>query len=129
MYDLEQFIKQVDGKKINTDGSDSGQCTAIPHLWEKVNGWPIVMGNAKDTLASAPAEYERVYNSATNFPPKGAILVWGPSWGEGYGHTAVVVSADAHSFESVEQNNGDDGLAHVVSHPHYNGVLGWFVRR
>lgn len=130
MYDIEKFIKQVDGKKINTDGADNGQCTAIPHLWQKLNNWPIVMGNAKDTLAHAPsASYRKVDNSADNYPPAGAIMVWGSSWGEGYGHTGVVVSATAHTFEAVEQNNGDNGLAHVVSHPHYTGVLGWFIHK
>jgi surface antigen len=130
VYDIEKFIKEVEGKKINTDGADNGECTAIPHLWQKVNGWPIVTGNADQTLDRASSSaYEKVHNSASNYPPKGAIMVWDGSWGGGYGHTAVVVSANEHSFDSVEQNNGDGGLAHVVTHPHYKGVLGWFVRR
>jgi len=127
---INDFIKLVDGKKIGTNSADNGQCTAIPALWEKENGWPIVPGDAKDTLANAPSSaYEKVDNTPTNCPPEGAIMVWGPSWGEGHGHTGVVVSANAHTFSTVEQNNGDGGLAHVQSHPHYNGVLGWFVRR
>lgn len=128
MHSVTSFIKQVDQKKINTDGADSGQCTAIPHLWEKLNGWPIVKGNAKDTFTNAPtSSYKKVKNAADNFPPPGAIMVWGSSWGGGYGHTGVVVSANAHTFKAVEQNNGDHGLAHVVTHAHYNGVLGWFI--
>lgn len=129
MYDINKFIKQVQEKKISTDGADNGQCTAVPHLWQKLNHWPIVRGNAKDTFANAPSSYTKVHNSASNYPPKGAIVVWGSSWGGGYGHTGVVVSANAHTFKAVEQNNGDHGLAHVVTHAHYNGVLGWFVHK
>lgn len=124
---IQDLINQVNGKKINTDGADNGQCTAIPHTWEAGNGWPVVLGNAKDTYADAPvASYDHTLNSQTNYPQPGAIIVWGATWGEGYGHTAVVVSANQNIFTCVEQNDGDNGLAHVGSH-NYSGVLGWFT--
>lgn len=126
MASLQTLIADVNGKTINTDGADSGQCTAIPHYWEKLNGWPIVLGNAKDTLANAPGSfYTKVANNPNNFPAPGAIIVWGTTWGEGLGHTAVVVSANVNSFVCMEQNDGDNGLAHEGTH-NYGGVTGWF---
>lgn len=126
MASLQTLIADTNGKKINTDGADAGQCTAVPHFWEKLNGWPVVLGNAKDTLADAPSGfYAKVTNSPTNCPPPGAVIVWGSSWGEGLGHTAVVVSANVNLFTCMEQNDGDNGLCHEGTH-NYGGVTGWF---
>lgn len=129
MASVQDLINRVNGKKINTNGADNGQCTAIPHLWEEMNNWPVVLGNAKDTYGNAPGgTYDKTPNLPNNYPRPGAIIVWGPSWGGGFGHTGVVVSANANSFSCVEQNDGDMGLAHVGNH-NYGGVLGWFTPR
>lgn len=127
MATTQDLLAAVNGKSINTDGADNGQCTAIPHKWEEMSGWPIVLGNAKDTLANAPStSYDKTYNAPTNYPLPGAIMVWGPTWGGGYGHTAVVYTANVDTFTCVEQNDGDNGLAHLGTH-NYSGVEGWFT--
>ena len=126
MISLQTFLIDVNGKRVNTDGADAGQCTAVPHLWEQDNSWPVVLGNAKDTLGNASSSfYAKVANTPTNFPPPGAVIVWGSTWGEGYGHTAVVVAANANLFTCIEQNDGDNGLAHEGTH-NYGGIIGWF---
>jgi hypothetical protein len=127
MASVQDLINKYNGTKINTDGADAGQCTAVPHAWEEMNGWPVVLGNAKDTLGNAPsAVYLKVTNTPTNAPVPGSIVVWGPTWGGGLGHTAVVVASNINTFECFEQNDGDNGLAHVGTH-NYSGVEGWFT--
>lgn len=124
-----QELYKYNGQEIRTDDADYGQCTAVPHRWELDNGWPVVLGNAKDTLANAPSNfYVKTMNAPANYPLPGAIMVWGPSWGGGYGHTAVVVSANANLFTCIEQNDGDNGLVHEATH-NYAGVEGWFYPR
>jgi hypothetical protein len=124
--DVEAFIDEVNGQLLTVTGKDAGQCTAVPHKWERRLGLPIVYGDAADTFANAPAEsYDRIGNAEDNFPLPGDIIVWGTTWGGGYGHTGVVRSADVNSFIAIEQNNPLGSAAHMVAHKNYAGVTGW----
>jgi surface antigen len=127
---VQDLVSKYNGTIFGITGPDQGQCTAVAHAWEQMLGLGIVYGNAKDTYANAdPAVYDKVLNipgDLNNFPPAGAIVVWDSKWGGGYGHIAVVVSADGNTMQVLEQNDGDNGITHVGQH-NYQDVLGWFI--
>jgi surface antigen len=93
--------------------------------WLDLQHCPHIWGNAKDLLMGAdPHVYRVIENAPLNAPPPGAIVVWGPSWGAGYGHCAVVVAANAGELVVFEQNN-PAGSPPVVATHDYSGVEGW----
>ena len=126
---VQDLIDATNGQFVSVTGPDDKQCTAIPHKWETMLGLPIVFGNAKDTFNNAPDDtYEKELNTPENFPRPGSIIVWNDVWGEGYGHTGVIVSANVNTFDVLEQNDGDGGLTHVGTHDYAN-IIGWFFPR
>lgn len=129
MANVQDLVNQYNGHIFGITGPDQGQCTAVAHAWEKMLGLGIVYGNAKDTYANAPDDtYHKELNSPAGVPAAGAIMVWDSNWGGGYGHTAVVVSANINTFDCLEQNDGDGGVTHVGRHD-YAHTLGWFTPR
>lgn len=134
---LDQLVGEISGKPLSVTGlflpggiktQDAGQCTAVAHAWEKKLGLPLVYGDAKDTLGNAPdTHYTREFNNPDNHPLPGAIIVWGPSWGSGAGHTAVVLDANVTGFHVVEQNNPVGSAVHTSYYANYSGVIGWFT--
>lgn len=127
MATVQDLINQYDGHIFGITGPDTGQCTAVAHAWEEMLGLPIVYGNAKDTFANAPDDlYHKELNTPEGVPSPGAIMVWDDKWGGGYGHTAVVVSANVNTFDCLEQNDGDGGKTHVGRH-NYADTIGWFT--
>jgi hypothetical protein len=105
--------------------ANRGQCVGLIEVWSDEHHLPHLWGNAKDLLANAdPAHYTVVHNAPTNFPSPGSIVVWGSTWGGGYGHTAVVVAATELLIVVFEQND-PDGSPPVVATHDYSGVIGW----
>ncbi len=123
---VQDLILAVNRQYVTVTGPDAGQCTAIAHYWEKMLGLPIVYGDAKDTLHNATADYDRA-DYKGQVPPPGAIMVFDASWGNGAGHTGVVVSATNKSFDLLEQNNPTGAVTGVQTHRSYAGVIGWFI--
>ena len=106
---------------------NKGQCTGLVEVWIDEHKFPHVYGNAKDLLANADTtRYTVVTNGPNNFPPPGAILVWGASWGGGYGHTAIVVAANGMQVVTFEQNDPGGSPPLVATHS-YDGVTGWLT--
>lgn len=130
MVSVNELTAETEDKVITVTGPDGGQCTAIPHYWQKMLHLPFVYGNAKDTYDNAPDDiYEKTLNAADNFPRAGAIVVWNSNWGNGYGHTGVATwNCDANTLYVLEQNDGDGGVTHVGKHD-YVDVIGWFYPR
>jgi hypothetical protein len=129
MATVQDLINQYNGHIFGITGPDQGQCTAVPHAWERLLGLPIVYGNAKDTFANAPDDlYHKELNTPAGVPSPGAIIVWDSAWGAGYGHTAVVTVANVRTFDCLEQNDGEGGVTHVGRHD-YAHIIGWFTPR
>ena len=106
---------------------NKGQCVGLIEVW--LDRWklPHIWGNASDLLANADRRlYTVTANGPTNYPEPGAVLVWGPSWGGGDGHTAVVVSAN-RNFVAVFEQNDPVGFAPTVATHTYDGVAGWLA--
>jgi len=125
---LEAFIARYLGNGlVGTNAVNTGQCTGLAMLWCKANGKPFTWANAKDLLDQADlTSYQVFRNGPFNSPPSGALVVWGSTWGNGYGHVAVVLAANVMHIGVFEQNN-PSGASPLVSTHTYDGVIGWLV--
>jgi hypothetical protein len=104
-----------------------GQCVALIENWVALSGKPHIWGNAADLLTNAPrTAYKVVNNSPSNSPLPGDVVVWGTSWGGGFGHTAVVIAANSMQLVVIEQNNPTASPPVVATHG-YGGVIGWIT--
>lgn len=114
---------------------NKGQCVGLSEVWLDTLGLntPHLYGNAKDLLANAdPSKFIKVTNDPNNynqFPPPGAVMVFGSSWGAGYGHTGAILRANGYGFTQFEQNNPTGTRPTITNFRSYAGVLGWFFRK
>ena len=125
---LNQFINTWTGILCGDTTLNTGQCTGLSEVWmDNLNlNTPHEYGNACDLLTNANTNnFDVIYNTPSGFPLPGDIMVWGTSWGGGYGHTGVIVTADVNSFTCFEQNNPTGHAPQINGHSNYNGVLGW----
>jgi surface antigen len=112
---------------VGDTAANQGQCVGLVEKWLDANGKPHIWGNAKDLLANADrTSFTVVKNTPTNVPPMGAIICWDASWGDGDGHTAVVVAANVNRLAVFEQND-PEGAPCVVSTHSYAGIAGWIT--
>jgi hypothetical protein len=123
---LPAFISRYSGRPGAGDTpGNRGQCVGLVEMWVDTLLLPHIWGNAADLLANAPlAAYGRIYNTPTNFPLPGDIVVWGTTWGGGFGHTGIAVTAHVMSFTAFQQNDPTDSPPHLKVYT-YSGVLGW----
>lgn len=123
---LAAFIKHYVGQQgVGDTPINRGQCVGLVEQWIDANGLPHVWGNAKDLLAYAPlASYKVVRNTPTNYPEPGDIVCWGDTWGGGYGHTGICVTAVVMEMTVFEQNDPEGSSPHIKVYS-YSGVLGW----
>ncbi len=112
---------------VGENSVNRGQCVGLIEVWLTSQGKPHIPGNAVDLLREADrSAYTVVDNTADNYPQPGDIVCWGPSWGAGYGHTAVVVSANSMWLAVFEQNDPEGASCRVATHD-YSGVAGWIT--
>jgi surface antigen len=126
---LAAFIgKYLAVPNVGDTPGNAGQCVGLIEKWLDANARPHIWGNAKDLLDQGQtiAGYKVVKNLPLNAPPVGAIVVWDGTWGNGNGHTAVVVAANRNRLAVFEQNN-PAGAAPTVSTHDYAGILGWII--
>ena len=122
---LPWVAKTLDVANTGDNPVNRGQCVGLVEAWLDVLGKPHIPGNAKDLLDGADHKvYKVTANLPSNFPQPGAIIVWGGSWGGGYGHTAVVLAANVNHVVTFEQNDPTGSPPLVATH-NYSGVIGW----
>lgn len=123
---LAAFVKHYQGQAgVGDTPENRGQCVGLVEQWIDANGLPHVWGNAEDLLRYAPlASYQVVNNLPTNYPAPGDIVVWGESWGGGYGHTGVCIKAAVMELTVFQQNDPEGSTPHAKVYT-YSGVLGW----
>ncbi len=122
------FIAQYLGiKNVGTTAQNAGQCVGLVERWLGVLGVGPIWGNAADLMGKADPRYFTVVpNRPDNYPPSGAVVCWGTTWGTGYGHTAVVIAATASALAVFEQNDPLGRYPSVATHD-YTGVMGWII--
>src|SRR5258708_4952118 len=124
------FIKQYfDQSQTGNTSENKGQCVGLVSVWMDSLDIAHEFGNAKDLLNNADTTiFDVIYNTPISFPLAGDIMVWGSDWGEGFGHTGVIIAADVNIFCTFEQNNPSGHTPQLITHtydtnPH--GTLGW----
>ena len=125
---LESFIQQNLGiPHVGTTLANRGQCVGLIEAWLAANKLSAIGGNAVDLLNNADLKVYRVIrNTPLNYPGASNVVCWDKTWGNGYGHTAVVIAANMHYIVVFEQND-PDGSPPIVQTHGYAGVAGWIV--
>ncbi|SRR6266436_1013069 len=108
---------------------NKGQCVGLVSVYMDSLGIAHEWGNAKDLLENADLnKFEVIYNDPDNYdqyPKPGNIMVLGKTWGNGFGHTGVVLRANGYSFSLFDQNNPAGHTPTITNFPNYAGVSGW----
>ena len=122
------YVTKMLGKRnVGTTALNVGQCVGLVECWLQATGSAAIPGNACDLLTNAAAQGRKTLtNGPTNYPLPGDIVCWGKTWGNGYGHCAVVVAANSMWLAVLEQDD-PYGAGCVVATHDYTGVSGWIV--
>lgn len=129
---IEAWFGSVVGRRIDVDKHYGLQCKDVIDdlcmaLW---GNWTntIRPGDAKFCFdGSNPTYFEKIRNSPTGVPPRGSVIVWNGNMGGGFGHIAVVTSANVNSFSVVEQDGFRQVAAYTKTYPNYAHVIGWLI--
>ena len=129
MTDMRALIRFIQGylgrQNVGTTVPNLGQCVGLVEEWLAVSDKPLLPGNAVDLLASArSAGVATTVNTPTNYPQPGDIVCWDGTWGNGYGHCAIVIAATEMKLAVFEQNDPVGSPPTVATHD-YSGVAGW----
>ena len=113
---------------VGNTPENKGQCTGLVNVWANYLKLPHLWGNAKDIPLYADLnKYQRVVNTPTGIPPKGAILIWTGNYNKGFGHTAIVQSANVNTITVFSQNDPLSSKCIIKKYPNYNHVYGWLI--
>ena len=122
---------------VGNTPENKGQCTGLVNVWANYLKLPHLWGNAKDIPLYADLnKYQRVVNTPTGIPPKGAILIWTGNYNPyyikgvrrtGFGHTAIVQSANVNTITVFSQNDPLGSKCIIKKYPNYNHVYGWLI--
>lgn len=131
---LKQFIAKWNGKKCDWDGYYGGQCVDLFRQYckevLKVPQPKPVKGAADfwekfDQDLNLKKSFVRIPNTLTFVPKQGDVMIWKRSAGQGYGHVAIVDSANVWSFISFDQNWRKISVSELTWHNYlYPGVYG-----
>jgi hypothetical protein len=137
MKTLEEFVEAHLGSKVDFDGQYGAQCVDLARqYWEEV--WdvpqpPGVIGATDFFIRHEERPRQMQHMDRHNYiagsvPPKGAVVVFGPTATNQYGHIGICIDATQDSIQLFEQNGfKQDGAK--ISVWKYDCVLGWLTRR
>ncbi|AYN55955.1 lysin A [Arthrobacter phage Noely] len=135
----EAFLTSAPGKSFNPDRAHGLQCKDVADAYclALFGDWvnTIRPGNGKDVFDHAsPAYFTKVRNNPADprqLPPRGAIINYGWSKAVPEGHVAVVLKADAHGVDVIDQDGYAQRPARVsrLGYALPNGavVVGWLI--
>jgi CHAP domain len=144
---LQQFIDKYNGGNSDFDFAYGSHCLDLARFYVQ-EVWGInscvafpqnpSIGGAKhcftdypNSLVCSNIDVQRIYNSPTNYPNAGDVIIWNENMGGGFGHIAIVTEANPINFTVLEQNagNGDgygkDDATKISKYQDYRNVLGW----
>lgn len=124
---VDEYRAQHEGKQIDLDNypvAQKYQCVdeASDYMIDVVGGKRFT-GNAKDIFGQQSELLTWVRNTPAGLPAKGSVFVYGSTWGGGYGHVGIVLSANLNAVTLLEQNIS--GPRVTVGTHSYNGSIGW----
>lgn len=130
---LDQFVDWAPRQGpllYGNNSADAGQCVQLVMYYViKVLGLPVIWDDAYGWFADGRLAnvYDRIPYAPGKVPPRGAIVVWGPSLpgSGGLGHIGVFLDGNASIWTGLDSNWGGK-TAHKVTH-NWSYVVGWLV--
>ena len=122
--DAVKWAYAQEGKFLDYDKVYGAQCVDLVHYYYAYFGKAsYATGNGCDFVNNKlPDGWTRIKNTPDFVPQLGDIAVWGKELSQ-YGHVAIILSADAHSFVSMDQNWPRGSACKKVTH-NYNKFWG-----
>ena len=122
--DAVKWAYAQEGKFLDYDKVYGAQCVDLVHYYYAYFGKAsYATGNGCDFVNNKlPDGWTRIKNTPDFVPQPGDIAVWGKELSQ-YGHVAIILSADAHSFVSMDQNWPRGSACKKVTH-NYNTFWG-----
>ena len=122
--DAVKWAYAQEGKFLDYDKVYGAQCVDLVHYYYAYFGKAsYATGNGCDFVNNKlPDGWTRIKNTPDFVPQPGDIAVWGKELSK-YGHVAIILSADAHSFVSMDQNWPRGSACKKVTH-NYNKFWG-----
>ena len=122
--DAVKWVYAQEGKFLDYDKVYGAQCVDLVHYYYAYFGKAsYATGNGCDFVNNKlPDGWTRIKNTPDFVPQPGDIAVWGKELSQ-YGHVAIILSADAHSFVSMDQNWPRGSACKKVTH-NYNKFWG-----
>lgn len=128
------FIKTLEGRGWDYDGAYGWQCFDLANVyWAKLFGHGLKGAGAADIPFQNDFTNEaHVYNNTQSFLAKpGDVVVFPRTFGGGYGHVAIVISATINAITVIEQNWNGGGLSKTevaTRRTHNYEFPMWFIR-
>lgn len=128
------FIKTLEGRGWDYDGAYGWQCFDLANVyWAKLFGHGLKGAGAADIPFQNDFTNEaHVYNNTQSFLAKpGDVVVFPRTFGGGYGHVAIVISATLNAITVIEQNWVGGGLSKTevaTRRTHGYEFPMWFIR-
>jgi len=148
---LDQFVKTNTGVPLSFWNNGSVQCVDVVRAYVRdvlklpLSEQPEPLGNdgsaewfftRHETRPLQKRNFDRVEHQTGMIPPKGSILVFGPTVSNRFGHVAVCLEAGALSIAVFEQDGIENSKAKregrtqrgcFVGQWKYDRLLGWLV--
>lgn len=126
---VDDYRSVTEGRQVDLDhypASQPFQCVdeASDYMINVVGGARFT-GNAKDIYGQQSNLLTWVKNTPNGVPSKGAVFVYGNTWGAGFGHVGIVLSANVDTVTLLEQNVAAPRV--TVGTHRYDGSIGWGI--
>ncbi len=129
-----KYAKSLEGKGLDFDNYAGWQCfDVVNYYWNYLFGHGLKGAGAKDipTWNNFDGEAIVIKNVASTLAQPGDVFVYGAHWGQGWGHTGIVLSATLNSITVLEQNYLNGGMSRTEvttkrTHQYDNPM--WFIR-
>lgn len=133
---LDKFVKKYEGKKVDFDGQYGAQCVDLFRQYCKdVLNIPHtggVIGASELYTKYEAMPLEKKYFKKIEFkgmpPIAGDVVIFKPTKKNGFGHVAIVLSADNLSMTVLEQDGYAQTGAYIIERKYYN-TLGFLRKR
>ena len=128
---LDEFLNKYTVHTVDEDGVYPNQCMDLMHAYcIEVLGLDVSVLAAPTALQSftnftATDKFDRVLNTPSGVPPKGALVYFGTAIGPA-GHVCIALGGNTDGFDSFDSNWPVGHLPQVITHS-YVGCLGWLI--
>jgi len=135
---LHEFVEKYKGQKVDFDGAFGAQCVDLARqyfkdVWELPRQPEGVIGAQDFYLKNNERYLQRqmcdciTYNKGM-IPPEGAVVLFGATPANQYGHIGICTEADEAKIMLFEQDGFKLDGAKIAAW-NYDKVLGWLLKR